>query len=218
MSLATFGLPFKKYQLFEAGQVNFSVFLALIKSCGWVGVAVILQGMTDCVFCRIVAGEIPAYKVYEDDEYLGFLDINPYSVGQVDVIPKKHYRWVDDVPDFLGYFARAKLVSQALREALGPWAVFYIVQGLGMPHAHIKISPLGKDDKNGEKMKQLGMPKDEIMKDVAKKVSEAAKRLEKAGLLDELFGSGCACGGNCECEHAGKHEKKTIKVGGGVRS
>lgn len=54
--------------------------------------------MIDCPFCKIVGGEIPSAKVYEDDEHLAFLDIRPQSPGHTLIIPKKHQRWVWDVP------------------------------------------------------------------------------------------------------------------------
>ncbi len=54
--------------------------------------------MKDCIFCKIVRGEIPCHKIYEDDGFLAFLDINPQSPGHTQVIPKKHYRWVWDLP------------------------------------------------------------------------------------------------------------------------
>lgn len=55
--------------------------------------------MTDCVFCKIVKGEIPADKVYEDENFLGFLDITPVNPGHVLLIPKAHYENLYDLPD-----------------------------------------------------------------------------------------------------------------------
>lgn len=57
--------------------------------------------MADCIFCKIIAGEIPAYKVYEDDEVLAFLDIEPVNPGHVLVVPKKHFESLFDLPDDL---------------------------------------------------------------------------------------------------------------------
>lgn len=69
--------------------------------------------MTDsnCIFCEIVKGEIPAYKVYEDGNFLAFLDINPQSPGHTQVITKKHYRWVWDVPSESDEPASAKATA-----------------------------------------------------------------------------------------------------------
>jgi len=55
--------------------------------------------MTDCIFCKIVAGEIPCHKVYESRDFLAFLDINPKSEGHTLVIPKKHYTDIFDIPE-----------------------------------------------------------------------------------------------------------------------
>ncbi|MCX6714144.1 MAG: HIT family protein [Candidatus Vogelbacteria bacterium] len=57
----------------------------------------------DCLFCKIIAGEIPCYKVYEDDKWLAFLDINPINLGHTLLLPKKHHRNLFDLPeDLLG--------------------------------------------------------------------------------------------------------------------
>ena len=68
--------------------------------------------MTDCLFCKIVAGEIPCQKVYEDDKFLAFLDIKPQSPGHTLLIPKTHYRWVYDVENYSEFWEKA---SAALR-------------------------------------------------------------------------------------------------------
>jgi len=54
--------------------------------------------MSDCIFCKIVAGEIPCYKIYEDDDFLAFLDIQPISKGHTLIIPKKHYETFEETP------------------------------------------------------------------------------------------------------------------------
>ena len=58
----------------------------------------IIGSMQECIFCQIVAGKLPSYKVYEDEEFLAFLDIFPKSTGHTLVIPKKHVEWVWDLP------------------------------------------------------------------------------------------------------------------------
>ena len=71
----------------------------------------------DCIFCKIVAGELPAYKVYEDQDTMAFLDINPTAFGHTLVIPKKHFRYVWDVPNAGEYFEVVKKVALAQRKA-----------------------------------------------------------------------------------------------------
>ena len=67
--------------------------------------------MRECIFCKIVAGELPSYKVYEDANFLAFLDIYPRTKGHTLVIPKKHYQWVYDVPEFGKYWEIAKKIA-----------------------------------------------------------------------------------------------------------
>lgn len=95
----------------------------------------------DCIFCKIVKGEIPSTKVYEDDNFLAFLDIRPVSPGHTLVIPKKHYRWVWDVPDAGAYFETARKIALALQKAFGKDAVLSKIIGDEVHHAHIWVYP-----------------------------------------------------------------------------
>lgn len=97
--------------------------------------------MNDCVFCKIVSGEIPSRKVLETDDFLAFIDIHPRAPGQVQVIPKKHYRWVWDVPNVGDYFEAARKVANAQRAAFGTDWVLSKVVGEDVPHAHIWVYP-----------------------------------------------------------------------------
>ena len=97
---------------------------------------------TDCIFCKIVAGEIPAHKVYENDEFLAFLDIRPQAPGHTQVIPKQHFRWVWDVPQVGRYFEVARKVAKAMQNTFGPIdEVHSRIMGEEVPHAHIWIYP-----------------------------------------------------------------------------
>ena len=80
--------------------------------------------MEDCVFCRIVKGELPSSKVYENDKVLSFLDISPVNKGHALVIAKKHYKTIMDVPDDLlkEVIVAAKRVSKAVMDATGAGA------------------------------------------------------------------------------------------------
>jgi len=97
--------------------------------------------MTDCLFCKIVAGEIPAEKVYEDEKFVGFLDINPQSPGHTQVIPKEHHRWVWDVPNIGEYFEAVQKVAKAQQRAFGTDAIWSRVMGDEIEHAHVWIFP-----------------------------------------------------------------------------
>lgn len=97
--------------------------------------------MNDCIFCKISAGEAPCYKVYEDDEFIAFLDIFPVSRGHVQVIPKQHYRWVWDVPNVGTYFEVCKKVALAQQKTFGIQLVQCFTYGNEVPHAHVWIIP-----------------------------------------------------------------------------
>lgn len=106
--------------------------------------------MTDCIFCKIISGDIPSYKVYEDDSYLAFLDIHPLNPGHTLTIPKQHYRWVWDVPDIGGYYSVVGKVANALRKALATDWIVSIVLGEAVPHAHVWLVPRHENDGHGD--------------------------------------------------------------------
>jgi len=109
--------------------------------------------MTDCIFCKIVKGEIPSYKVYEDDETLAFLDISPNNPGHTLVIPKEHFENIYSLPGEL--FARMSLTAQkvsiALKNGLSTDGVTLSMNnepagGQLVFHSHIHVIPRMKDD------------------------------------------------------------------------
>lgn len=96
--------------------------------------------MNDCIFCKVIKGELPSYKVYEDELFIGILDIFPVSKGHALVIPKKHYDWVYDVPEFGTYWEVARKIMRAVEKAMSPnWTQFF-THG-AVRHAHIHIIP-----------------------------------------------------------------------------
>lgn len=99
--------------------------------------------MTDsnCIFCKIVKGEIPSYRVYEDKHFLAFLDINPQSPGHVQVITKAHYRWVWNVPNIGAYFEVVKKVALAQQRAFKTDWILARIIGDEIAHAHIWVFP-----------------------------------------------------------------------------
>jgi len=100
--------------------------------------------MENCVFCKITNKEIAAEIVYEDPEFLGFLDINPQSPGHVQVIPKKHYRWVWDVPNVGEYFEIVRKIALAQQKAFETDWILSKIIGDEVPHAHIWVFPNSK--------------------------------------------------------------------------
>ena len=99
---------------------------------------------SNCIFCKIVRGEIPTHKVYEDDTFLAFLDILPQSPGHTQVIPKKHYRWVWDYPDAGVYFELVKKIALAQQKAFETDWILSRVVGDEVLHAHIWVFPNNK--------------------------------------------------------------------------
>jgi histidine triad (HIT) family protein len=104
--------------------------------------------MTDCIFCKIVAGEIPSYKIYEDEKYLAFLDIFPWCEGHTLVIPKTHVRWVWDYPELGEYFEVVGRIAKHHRDVKGD-GVRSEIFGWDVPHAHIHLLP-GKNEKKAD--------------------------------------------------------------------
>ncbi len=96
------------------------------------------------IFSKIVKGEIPCYKIAEDENYFAFLDINPLQEGHTLVIPKKEVDYIFDVEDEI--LARmvvfAKKIAKALDKAIPSKRVGVAVLGLEVPHAHIHLIPL----------------------------------------------------------------------------
>ncbi len=97
--------------------------------------------MEDCIFCNIVKGLMPAYKIYEDDMCLAFLDIFPRVKGHTLLIPKKHYRWVYDVPEFGAYWETARTVAKVVQQSTNARFTSFVTVGEAVHHAHIHILP-----------------------------------------------------------------------------
>ena len=100
--------------------------------------------MSDCIFCKIVAGEIPCYKIYEDEKYLAFLDIFPCTEGHTLVIPKKHVDWVWDHDNLGEYFEVVGKIARHHRDVVGE-GVRENIFGWNVLHAHVHIKPREND-------------------------------------------------------------------------
>jgi histidine triad (HIT) family protein len=99
--------------------------------------------MEDSIFTKIVKGEIPCHKVYEDEKTLAFLDIYPVQPGHVLVIPKEQIEFVWDLPDDLYHavMATTKRVALRMREVLPQQFVHERIVGIDVPHAHVQLIP-----------------------------------------------------------------------------
>jgi len=109
--------------------------------------------MSDCIFCKIVAGEMPSYKIYEDEKYLVFLDAFPKTTAQMLVIPKEHVEWVWDYNNLGEYYELVGRVARHVRKISGE-PVRQMVYGFEVSHAHIQIRPGRYDDLKGEKVSE----------------------------------------------------------------
>jgi len=128
------------------------------------------------IFSKIVAGEIPAYKVAESIDFLAFLDINPLAEGHILVIPKKEVDYLFDLDDetYTGLQIFAKIVATALKKAIPCLRIGVAVIGLEVPHAHIHLIPLNDmDDINFSLPKLKFTP--EQLEATTNKIREALK-------------------------------------------
>ena len=100
------------------------------------------------IFSKIIAGDIPCYKVAEDDRYFAFLDISPLQKGHTLVVPKHEVDYIFDLDDeeLAGMQVFAKKVALAIRKAIPCKKVGQCVIGLEVPHAHIHLVPMQSED------------------------------------------------------------------------
>jgi histidine triad (HIT) family protein len=100
------------------------------------------------IFTKIVNGEIPAYKIAEDDNYLAFLDVNPNATGHTLCIPKLEIDKIFDMDDelYLGLMKFSKKIAVALEKTIPCKRVGMAVVGLEVPHAHVHLIPLNEMD------------------------------------------------------------------------
>lgn len=103
-----------------------------------------------CIFCKITRKELPSYTVFEDENYIAFLDIRPLNPGHTLVAPRRHYRWVWDVPGVGPYFETTTRIAKAQQRAMKTDWIAADVAGMGVPHAHIHLVPRFPDDNLGE--------------------------------------------------------------------
>ncbi|MBU0611904.1 HIT family protein [Patescibacteria group bacterium] len=102
-----------------------------------------------CIFCKIIKGEIPCDKVYEDKDFFAFLDIKPVSDGHLLIIPKQHIVWIQEADDetVSNIFKLAKKLIIAIKKALECDYVQLSIVGKDVPHFHIHLFPRYFDDK-----------------------------------------------------------------------
>lgn len=128
--------------------------------------------MKDSVFTKIIKGEIPCHKIYEDDQSLAFLDIQPNTYGHTLVIPKlqKEHLWDLDEELYLHLMVVARKVANRQREVLKPERVGMVLEGFGVPdHVHVHVFPL-YESVEATYEHRVPKPTDQELADMAKKL------------------------------------------------
>ncbi len=124
------------------------------------------------IFSKIIAGDIPCYKVAETSEYFAFLDIRPLTKGHTLVVPKQEVDYLFDMDNesYAGLQLFAKIVAEAIKKAVPCVRVGVCVIGLEVPHAHIHLIPFNTMDEMNFSNKKLDLSPEE-MTEIAKKIS-----------------------------------------------
>ncbi|HUV81476.1 MAG TPA: HIT family protein [archaeon] len=135
----------------------------------------------DCIFCKIIKGEIPSYTIYQDDKTLAFLDINPNSVGHALVIPKKHVKTIVEMrdEDVEAVFKSVKKVVKAIDAALTPDGLNLVVNqgevaGQVVQHFHCHVIPRTVGDGIEIAVKGISLSTEDFQ-DLVKRISEQIK-------------------------------------------
>lgn len=128
------------------------------------------------IFTRIINGEIPCYKVAEDDKYIAFLDISPLTKGHTLVIPKKEVDYIFDLDPhtYLGLMEFSKNIGMAIKKVIPCNRLSMQVIGLEVPHAHVHLIPIKNMSDCNFANPKLKLSKEEF-EEIAKKISAAYK-------------------------------------------
>ena len=124
------------------------------------------------IFSKIIKGDIPSYKVAEDDNFYAFLDINPVAKGHTLVVPKKEIDYIFDQTDadLAAHTLFAKRVAAAIKKAIPCKRVGVAVMGLEVPHAHIHLIPPNEEGDMDFRKEHLKLSADE-MQDICAKIA-----------------------------------------------
>jgi histidine triad (HIT) family protein len=128
--------------------------------------------MEDSIFTKIVNGDIPCHKVYEDEKTIAFLDIHPVQAGHVLVIPKKQveFVWDLDEDDYAALMAACKKLAVHMRDALGVRYVGSRVIGTDVPHAHVHLIPFNRSAELMVQPDMIAEPRHDELAKVAEKL------------------------------------------------
>ncbi len=129
--------------------------------------------MQDSIFTKIIKGEIPCHKVYEDDKTMAFLDIHPVQPGHTLVIPKKQIEFVWDLEDedYRALMETTKKVAIRIREVLGVRYVGQRIVGVDVPHAHVQLIPFNLVSEFKAQQDMQAEPDHPVLAEMAKKLA-----------------------------------------------
>jgi histidine triad (HIT) family protein len=124
------------------------------------------------IFSKIIAGEIPSYKIAEDENFFAFLDISPLKKGHTLVVPKKEVDYIFDLDNetYSGLMMFCKKVSEAIKKSTSCKRISVHVIGLEVPHAHVHLIPINSMNDCNFANQKLKLSKEEF-EDIAKKIS-----------------------------------------------
>ena len=126
------------------------------------------------IFTKIVKGEIPSYKVYEDKNFLAFLDINPLKKGHTLVIPKKEVDYIFDIDskEYQNLWDTAKKIALGMKKVIECNRISIVVMGLEVPHAHIHLIPLDSMQDIDFSQPKLNISNDEMVQ-IANRINKS---------------------------------------------
>jgi len=126
------------------------------------------------IFTKIVKGEIPSYKVYEDKNFLAFLDINPLKKGHTLVIPKKEVDYIFDIDskEYQNLWNTAKKIALSMKKVIECNRISIVVMGLEVPHAHIHLIPLDSMQDIDFSQPKLNISNDEMVQ-IANRINKS---------------------------------------------
>ena len=126
------------------------------------------------IFTKIVKGEIPSYKVYEDKNFLAFLDINPLKKGHTLVIPKQEVDYIFDIDskEYQNLWNTAKKIALGMKKVIECNRISIVVMGLEVPHAHIHLIPLDSMQDIDFSQPKLNISNDEMLQ-IANRINKS---------------------------------------------
>lgn len=129
--------------------------------------------MSDSVFTKIIKGDIPSHRIYEDDKTFAFLDIHPKTNGHVLVVPKKQVEFVWDLEDedYQAVMTTVRKVGRRIREIMSKPYVGVMVIGVDVPHVHIHVFPFSTMEEYSRRPDMEAEPDHETLAKIAKKLA-----------------------------------------------